>query len=230
MVQKRKAPVSAGAGCNVKSRRKNKRKPAKLARTRNGASEKFDEQLLILSDLPPLPQIDGSFLPTNAANYLVALHERLEGIDRNCRGIWQNYQGETVTPEFVRDVLERQVMAQISAVEGKFITLASAMDPTTLGTAWANLAEELGKLKSEFANRYAREIEGLVLVKAKVAEYGAQGGRPRNEGERKKIREKRDAGMPWKQVAKEMDAETGNVRTVSAYRYLLSTEPPQKKR
>lgn len=67
--------------------------------------------------------------------------------------------------------------------------------------------------------------------KAKAAEYGAQGGRPRNEDERKKIRQKREAGKPWKQVMDEMNTETGNVRTTRAYQYLLRTESssPKKK-
>jgi hypothetical protein len=52
-----------------------------------------------------------------------------------------------------------------------------------------------------------------------------RGGRPRQDEERKKIREKRAAGKPWKQVTAEMDTESGNPRTVRAYQYLWQTDP-----
>jgi len=186
MVQKIKAPAGTGARDTiVKSRYENKREPAKRA-SPWAASEKFNEQLfsIKLSELPPLPRIDGSFFPTNAAvdNYLVSLHERLEGVDRICRRIWQ-IKGEPVTPEFVREVLERKVMAQIDAVEGASVTRASATDLTRWGHAWAYLAEEVGNLKSGIVNRYTREIEELapsiVIADAEVERKGIRTHRKR---------------------------------------------------
>jgi hypothetical protein len=128
-------------------------------------TEKFDEQLFAIKllELPPLPRIDGSFFPTNAAidSYPVSLRKRLEGIDRICREIWR---GETVTPEFVREVLTRKVTIQIDIAEGESVTRSIATDLERWGSAWAYLAKEVGELRSEFANRYEREIKGLVPV------------------------------------------------------------------
>jgi uncharacterized coiled-coil protein SlyX len=65
--------------------------------------------------------------------------------------------------------------------------------------------------------------------KSEAVEYGARGGRPRKNDERELIRKKREARKPWKTVADEMNAETGNERSVRAYQYLLRTESHRKK-
>jgi hypothetical protein len=223
----------------VKSREKNKRKPAKRA-SAWAASERFNEQLFSvkLLELLPLPRIDGSFFPTNAAidSYPVSLHERLEGIDRICRGIWQ-IQGEPVTTGFVSEVLERKVMAQIDAVVGESVIRSSATDLERWGPAWAYLAREVGDLRSEFANHYEIEVRELEYKQAPTPEpesdlapatTRAKGGRHRNDNDREMIRKKLEEGKDWKRVTKEMDVETGHVRSMGAYRYLWNTDPLKK--
>jgi hypothetical protein len=59
-------------------------------------------------------------------------------------------------------------------------------------------------------------------VESKPAVKGPnRGGRPRKDAEREKVREKHAAGKPWKVIAKEMNAETGQNNSVEAYRSLL---------
>jgi hypothetical protein len=48
-----------------------------------------------------------------------------------------------------------------------------------------------------------------------------RGGRPRKDDEREKVRVKHTARKDWKQIAKEMNEETGQEKTPEAYRALL---------
>jgi hypothetical protein len=243
LIGQEKAPPGSGAwDAIVKSRKKNRRKRLKPARAKRRASEKFNERFkLKLLELPPLPRIDSSFFPTNAAidSYVVSLRERLEAIDRTCREIWQ-IKGEAVTPEFVRGILEPRVITQIDVVEGETITRSSTTDLERWGPAWAYLAGEVGKLKSEFADRYAREIESRALARSIVeAEEqqkkpatqltpvpakakAAKRGRPRSKDEnRKMVREMHDAGKCWKDIRDMMNNKNGQEKTEEAYRALL---------
>ncbi len=61
-------------------------------------------------------------------------------------------------------LLVPKAMEQITLVEG-YIGDARATGNLTWEPAWTQLAREVGKLKSEIANRYVREIEGLALEK-----------------------------------------------------------------
>jgi hypothetical protein len=87
------------------------------------------------------------------------------------------------------------------------------------------LADALDHARRCVAERPIRTVGGQEPEHDEIK----RGGRPRQDEERKKIREKRAAGKTWKQVTKEMDAESGNPRTVRAYQYLLRTESPKKK-
>jgi hypothetical protein len=133
-----------------------------------GASKGFDEQLFKLkaSQLSHEMQIEhealgknarseaqkagGSVLRYIADRELVHLRERMEAIDRICREVWQS-QGETVTPEFVRDILAPKVMGQIGLVE--VLAKSRATDGHHREPTWTHVAREVGKLKSEIANR-----------------------------------------------------------------------------
>jgi hypothetical protein len=56
-------------------------------------------------------------------------------------------------------------------------------------------------------------------------EYGERGGRPRQDDDRKKIREKKTARKSWKVIMEELNTESGNFRTIEAYQYLWRTDP-----
>jgi hypothetical protein len=160
-----------GERCSVKSRKENKRKPAQSAST-GKTSDSFNEQLfrIGLSKLPPLVRMDSSFFPTNAAidSYVESLRTRLQGIDRLCRKVWE-IDGGALTPEFIHNTLRPRVIAQIDAAEGESVARAAATDVERWGPTWAYLAEQVGNLRSEFADRYELEIEELAPAKAEAA-------------------------------------------------------------
>jgi hypothetical protein len=147
------------------------------------ASKKFDEQLFNLKlsgELSGLPvnfvdalnralleshETGADWSPMYFVDHQLALlrHRRVVEADRIGREVWQIHQGESVTPEFVREILVPEAMEQIGVIEG-YITDARATGDVTWEPAWAYLASELGKLKSETVNRYAREIKALELA------------------------------------------------------------------
>ncbi len=213
------------------------------------AGERFDEQLFAakLFEMALLPAINESFFPTNSAinGYLAALRERLDAIDRVCRGIWQT-QGYELTPEFVREVLAPKVVTQIDAVEGASINRASSTNAERWGPAWAYLASELSDLRSEFVNRYEQEVEGSAAADTnqrvsgfargrskpgRTAHTGrrnrGQGGRPRNDEERRRVIELKAERKTWKEIAAAINAETGQSKSEDAYRGLLRRTAPQ---
>lgn len=106
------------------------------------------------------------FSVTAADGWVPLLCEWMEGVDRICREVWQ-IQGGTVTHEFVRDVLEPRVMAKLD----------NCVPPENpWDSARTDLAREIGKLKSEIANRYTREFKGLALDQEERAKGRRQRG------------------------------------------------------
>ena len=108
----------------------------------------------------------GSLLINIVVGQLALLREWLEGVDRICREIWQT-QDETVTPEFVREILVPEAMTLIGARVG---ATQSSVDINAVRTnrdphaARHSLALKVKRLKSEIANRY--EIEARELGRA----------------------------------------------------------------
>jgi hypothetical protein len=75
----------------------------------------------------------------------------------------------------VCEVLQPRVITQIDAVEGQSVARASTTDLERWGTAWAYLAEGVGNLRSEFSDRYKREIEELAsAIVETVGEAGVR--------------------------------------------------------
>lgn len=56
-----------------------------------------------------------------------------------------------------------------------------------------------------------------------------KGGRPRNDEERKRIRELKAKGMTWKEITTEMNKASGKSKSVEAYRSLLRSGSPHPK-
>ena len=102
---------------------------------------------------------------------IALLREWLEGIDRVCREVWQ-IQGEAVTPEFVRCVLEAEAMTFIRPREAKaksnladivsqLSRLPDARHLRRQRTQTVKLLMGLNKLKAEVSNRYEIEVRTL---------------------------------------------------------------------
>jgi len=154
------------------------------------ASQEFDRQLftLKLSELSRQMQMEsvksdraaawqrsgpaklgGSVSIRIVDGQLAVLSRWLEGVDRICREVWKT-QGETVTPEFVREILVPEAMTVIGARVG---VTQSSVDHNAVRTnrdphaARHSLAIKVNRLKSEIANRYeieARELENLAQI------------------------------------------------------------------
>ena len=143
------------------------------------ASQEFDRQLftLKLSELSRQMQIEsvksdraaarqggGSVLIRIVDGQLAVLSKWLEGVDRICREVWQT-QGETITTEFVREILVPNAMTLIGVRVGvtkSCVNLSAARTNKDPHAALGDLASKAARLKSEIANRYeieARELE-----------------------------------------------------------------------
>ncbi len=165
-------------------------------------SQKFDQQLLTLKLSKPARQMQmeslasdkaarssklaGSVLIRIVDGQLAVLRNWLETLDRVCREVWQT-QGETITPEFVREILAQEAM---TAIEARVGVTNSHVDRTAGQThedphaAQHHLAMEVSRLKAEVNNRYeieARELEyrnaPTALPSAEMA-GNAQGAAP----------------------------------------------------
>ena len=108
----------------------------------------------------------GSLLLNIVDGQLALLNEWVERVDGEVRGVWK-IQGETVTPEFVRDVLLPEAMNLIETRKGTVMSSISLMalrtrDAVGLHPAQHHLVMELNKLKARVKTRYgieARELE-----------------------------------------------------------------------
>jgi hypothetical protein len=159
------------------------------------ASQEFDRQLftLKLSKLSSQMQIKsvasdrkanvasretgGSFLVKSVDGQLALLGEWLEGVDRICREVWQ-IQGESVTPDFVRDILVPEAMMLIEARKGSIMSGVTAVAVRTRledpYPAQHHLATAVNSIKSEITNRYEIEARELEYKKAPAAQDGPQ--------------------------------------------------------
>jgi hypothetical protein len=144
------------------------------------ASQKFDRQLLTRKLFEPAREMQmeslasdkaarsaklaGSVLTRIVDGQLAVLRKWLETVDRICREVWQT-QGETITPEFVREILVPEASMVIAARAGVTQSGVSSIAARTHEEphgAWRWLAMEVNRLKGEVANRYeieARELE-----------------------------------------------------------------------
>jgi hypothetical protein len=161
------------------------------------ASQKFDRQLftLKLSELAYQMQMKGvasdtkagavyretggSFLVNMVDGQMVLLREWLEGVDQICREVWQ-IQGETITPDFVREILLPEAMMLIGARES---TVKSNVTDVTQRTriedpyrALSHFAMEMRRLTGEVTNRYEIEARELEYQRAPTA---PEGGKPK---------------------------------------------------
>ena len=143
-------------------------------------SQKFDRQLLTLKLSKPARQMQieslasykaawsaelaGSALIRIVDGQLAVLRNWLETLDRICREVWQT-QGETITPEFVREILMQEAMTAIGArvgVTNSHVNRAAGHTHEDPHGAQHHLAMEVNRLKAEVNNRYeieARELE-----------------------------------------------------------------------
>jgi hypothetical protein len=103
--------------------------------------------------------------------HIALLREWLEGIDRTCREVWQ-IQGEAVTPDFVRDILEPEAITFIRPREARaksdladavsrLSRLPDARHLISQRTKAEQLVMELNQLKAEVSNRYEIEVRTL---------------------------------------------------------------------
>ncbi len=139
-------------------------------------SQRFDRQLftLKLSELSHRMQTksvgasrktSGQILLNMVDGELALLPGWLKGVDQICREVWQ-IQGESVTPEFVRDILVPEAMTLIGArqstvsagVTSAATRMRMAEDPYP---AQHHLAMEFNRLKGEVNAHY--EIEARTL-------------------------------------------------------------------
>jgi hypothetical protein len=155
------------------------------------ASQKFDRQLftLKLSELSHQMQIEsvashrasGLNLSRIVDGQLAVLRKWLEGVDRICREVWQT-QGETITPEFVREI---QVPQAITTIETRVGVIKEGVDNIAGRThqdphaAWNGLAMKVGRLKAEVANRYEIEARELDYKNAPTTEVAGGLGQKR---------------------------------------------------
>jgi len=145
-----------------------------------GTSQEFDRQLLTRKLFKPAREMQmeslasdsaarsaklaGSVLTRIVDGQLVVLRKWLETVDRICREVWQT-QGETITPEFVREILVPEasmVIAARAGVSQSGVSNIAARTHEDPHGALRWLAMEVNRLKGEVANRYeieAREIE-----------------------------------------------------------------------
>lgn len=73
----------------------------------------------------------------------------------------------------------------------------------------------------EASAAFCSHLERQALEKA--TERSSAVGRPRKDSERKKVREMKEAGQSWKDIAAKMNEETGQNKSPGAYRSLLSS-------
>jgi hypothetical protein len=155
-------------------------------------SQKFDRQLFALKLSEPARQMQIESLTSNKAarsaklagsvlirivdSELAVLRKWLETVDRMCREVWQT-QGETITPEFVREILTQEAMTAIGARVG---VTNSHLDRTAAPThedpyaARHHLAMEVNRLKADVANRHEIEARELEYQKALAAQGSPQ--------------------------------------------------------
>lgn len=72
----------------------------------------------------------------------------------------------------------------------------------------------------EASAEFCSHLERRALEKA--ADKSSAVGRPRKDEERKKVREMKEAGKTWKEIAAKMNEDTGQDKSPGAYRSLLS--------
>lgn len=151
-------------------------------------SQRFDQQLftLKLSELSQEMQIQsassdrkasytaikagGSLLLKLADGQLALSSDWLDGVDRICREVWK-IQAESVTPEFVRDILLPQATMLIEARKGAATSsiglVARRTGKTGLPTAQRHLTKGINRLRSTMTTKYEIEIRALGHNKAK---------------------------------------------------------------
>ena len=190
----KKAPVAAGAGRDSLKSHKKHNTPASEKFDRELFASKLSQLSSQMQEKISAREADTLFweAPTalldSLASYLfhrdmgllhsldnplhiALLREWLEGIDRVCREVWQ-IQGEAVTPEFVRCVLEAEAMTFIRPREAKaksnladivsqLSRLPDARHLRRQRTQTVKLLMGLNKLKAEVSNRYEIEVRTL---------------------------------------------------------------------
>jgi hypothetical protein len=184
------------------------------------ASQKFDRELftLKLSELSHQMQIKsvtsgrtsgtgglGGSLLLNIVDGELALlrDEWLTGVDRIAREVWQA-QRETITPDFVRDVLVPEAMTLIGNRESTVMSsVALAAQRTHFEDphpAQHHLAMEIRKLKGVVANRYEIEARELKYQKAPATQGSPQSQRDELGGIRGLIEDATKDTVLWLQA------------------------------
>ncbi|HTF25208.1 MAG TPA: helix-turn-helix transcriptional regulator [Candidatus Limnocylindria bacterium] len=155
-------------------------------------SQKFDRELFTRKLSEPARQMQIESLASNKAagsaksagsvlvqivdGQLAVLRKWLETVDRICREVWQT-QGESITPDFVREILVPEAITAIGARAG---VTTSCVDRTAAQThedpyaARHHLAMEVDRLKAKVANRYETEARELEYQKAPAAQKSGQ--------------------------------------------------------
>ena len=175
---------------------------------------------------------------------LAVLCENVIDADRKYREDWQS-QGRKLTPEFIRET-RRAVLYTLSqqkeAIQ-KNLNLSALIWAGVMASIPAKelLEKEMKLLERELANAYASDRDGamtslpvttapstptrVLLRNSPQAQQDAERriGRPRKDGERELVRKKKQENKSWKQIAAEMNRETGQDKSVEAYRALLRT-------